>query len=240
MGFQPVGGYSNPLFNSYGSNNYFNGYNSYSAFNSPYSSYGMMNATPSNSFLRAAEDNSRNAFQSIESVVHAFSAVSAMFESTFHAVYNSFRAVVGVADQFYRLKMHLSNILSAFALFKGLRYLARRLWRIIKRQKMSEGEDLWSSIASIDAESLVKDSKRYTNWPLVLFFGVVLGGPWLIWRILSSIDAIQKDDSLWMNGKIDHFVAVSEYDYDAENNDELSFKRGQKIIIAPKGKPYST
>ena len=39
-----------------------------------------------------------------------------------------------------------------------------------------------------------------------------------------------------MNGKIDHFIAVSEHDFDAVNVDELSFKRGQRIIIAPKGK----
>jgi peroxin-13 len=68
--------------------------------------YGIGNT---NSFMRSAEESSRGAFQSIESVVHAFSAVSAMFESTYYAVYNSFRAVVGVADQFYRLKTHLSG-----------------------------------------------------------------------------------------------------------------------------------
>ena len=39
-----------------------------------------------------------------------------------------------------------------------------------------------------------------------------------------------------MNGKIDHFIAVSEHDFDAVNVDELSFKRGQRIIVAPKGK----
>ena len=38
-----------------------------------------------------------------------------------------------------------------------------------------------------------------------------------------------------MSGKIDHFIAVSEYDFDSVNVDELSFRRGQKIIIAPKG-----
>jgi peroxin-13 len=117
-----VGAYNNPLFNSYGNNGYFNSYNSYSPYSNPYTGFG--NTIASNSFLRVAEDNSRSAFQSIQSVVQAFSAVSAMFESTFHAVYNSFRAIVGVADQFYRLKMHLSNIFSAFALIKALKVLS--------------------------------------------------------------------------------------------------------------------
>lgn len=79
------------------------------------------------------------------------------------------------------------------------------------------------------------ETRKGTNWPLVMFFGVVFGGPWLIWKILSSIEANHKDDSLWMTGEIDHFIAVSEYDFDSVNVDELSFKRGQRIIIAPKG-----
>lgn len=87
------------------------------------------------SFLRAAEENSRSAFQSIESVVGAFSAVSAMFESTYFAVYNSFRAVVGVADQFYRLKTQLTSILSAFALVRYFKYILRKLMRILKLGK---------------------------------------------------------------------------------------------------------
>lgn len=78
-----------------------------------------------NSFVRVAEESTRGAFQSIESVVQAFSAVSAMFESTYYAVFNSFRAVVGVADQFYRLKTHLSGIISAFALFRIIKYVYR-------------------------------------------------------------------------------------------------------------------
>lgn len=52
------------------------------------------------------------------------------------------------------------------------------------------------------------------------------------------MESINKDDSLWMSGKIDHFIAVAEHDFDAENNDELSFKRSQKIIIAPKGRAH--
>lgn len=71
-----------------------------------------------------------------------------------------------------------------------------------------------------------------------MFFGVVFGGPWLIWKILSSIEANKKDDTLWMSGKIDHFIAVSEFDFDSVNVDELSFRKGQRIIIAPKGSRF--
>ena len=96
-------------------------------------------------------------------------------------------------------------------------------------------KDAWSIANDLsDTEKFVKSgSARQTNWPLVMFLAVVFGGPWLIWKILSSIN--NKDDSLWMQGKIDHFIAVAEFDFDGVNNDEISFRRGQKIIIAPKG-----
>ncbi|CAF0706553.1 unnamed protein product [Brachionus calyciflorus] len=215
--------YSNPFNASYGSG--FGGYNS------------------SNSFLRAAEENSRGAFQSIESVVHAFSAVSAMFESTYYAVFNSFRAVVGVADQFYRLKTHLSGIVSALAAVRVLKFLYRKLLRFLRlgmsvvtnRPIPQDPSDVWNESKILtESERFIKENtKRPTNWPLIMFLAVVLGGPWLIWKILSSIES-NKDDTLWMSGSIDHFIAVSEHDYDAVNNDELSFRKGQKIIIAPK------
>jgi peroxin-13 len=245
--------------NSYGmgATNY--GYNGYSSYGSPfgmntggvagggYGAYGgVATNNSSNFFVRAAEESSRNAFQSIESVVHAFSAVSAMFESTYYAVYNSFRAVVGVADQFYRLKTHLSGIVSALAILRVLKYFYRRCLRFLRQAAAlvrgkslgdaSNPNDAWSIAKDInDSEKFVKETlKRQTNWPLIMFLGVVLGGPYLIWRILSSLESLKKDDTLWMTGKIDHFVAVSEHDFDAVNVDEISFKRGQRITIAPK------
>lgn len=235
---------------STGMNNYYGAMNG-AAFG-PYTpaTGGASFGTTGNSFLRAAEESSRNAFQSIESVVQAFSAVSAMFESTYYAVFNSFRAVVGVADQFYRLKNHLTRILSALAIFRFLKYLARRLLRLLRLGNNGNNNnedssfasassrlasDAWGLAMNDDTEKLIYDkSRRQTNWPLIMFFAVVVGGPWLIWRILSSIESLNKDDRLWMQGKIDHFVAVAEYDFDAENNDELSFRRGQRIILAPK------
>jgi peroxin-13 len=191
-------------------------------------------------FLRTAEESYRNAFQSIESVVYAFSSISAMFESTFHALYNSFRAVIGVADQFYRVKQQLSNILSTFALFRLLKYLYNKLLRILKFNIKEDKDNLWNKINKNTingTENIIKQLNESNNnnnnnsWPLLLFFGIIIGGPWLIWKLLKTK---QKDDSIWMQGKIDHFIAVSEYDFDAENTDELSFKRGTKIIIAPK------
>lgn len=65
--------------------------------------------SPESNFARLAEEQSRGAFQSIESVVNAVSSVANMLNSTHNAVYSSFRAVIGVVEQFGRLKTQVSN-----------------------------------------------------------------------------------------------------------------------------------
>lgn len=139
-------------------------------------------------FVQQAEESSRGAFQSIESIVQAFASVSMMMDATFSAVYNSFRAVLDVANHLTRLRAHLTRVLSAFALVRTLRYLCRRLQRLLGRRSESEVEDLWADSAS---DSLATNGGGVENqpvksWPIFLFFAVVLGGPYLIWKLLSS------------------------------------------------------
>lgn len=82
------GGYSGGYSGMYGGGMYGGMYgNSMNGYNRPYSNTG--------GFSRQAEDSTRQAFQSVESIVRAFTSVSAMLESTLGAVYSSFRAVLG-------------------------------------------------------------------------------------------------------------------------------------------------
>ena len=39
----------------------------------------------------------------------------------------------------------------------------------------------------------------------------------------------------WATGVEDHFVAQAKYDFTGQGNDELTFKAGQNINVAPKG-----
>lgn len=39
----------------------------------------------------------------------------------------------------------------------------------------------------------------------------------------------------WASGVRDHFVAVAEHDFEAQNHDELTFKQGTLLTVAPKG-----
>lgn len=192
-------------------------------------------------FVQQAEESSRGAFQSIESIVQAFSSVSMMLDATFSAVYNSFRAVLDVANHLTRLRTHLTRVLSAFALVRTLRYLYRRLQRLLGRRSDAEVEDLWADSAS---DALATSASRgygagmedqpVKSWPIILFFAVVLGGPYLIWKLLSSTTSSEENATNWASGEDDHVVARAEYDFSAASEEEISVRAGDMLNLAPK------
>ncbi|XP_073338650.1 peroxisome biogenesis factor 13 [Pagrus major] len=192
-------------------------------------------------FVQQAEESSRGAFQSIESIVQAFASVSMMLDATFSAVYNSFRAVLDVANHLTRLRAHFTRVLSAFALVRTLRYLYRRLQRLLGRRSDSEVEDLWADSTS---DALATSASRgdgagvedqtVKSWPILLFFAVVLGGPYLIWKLLSSSPGSEESATNWASGEDDHVVARAEYDFSAASEEEISVRSGDMLNLAPK------
>ncbi|KAM7408161.1 hypothetical protein PAMA_002042 [Pampus argenteus] len=192
-------------------------------------------------FVQQAEESSRGAFQSIESIVQAFASVSMMLDATFSAVYNSFRAVLDVANHLTRLRAHLTRVLSAFALVRTLRYLYRRLQRLLGRRSDAEVDDLWADSAS---DALAMSTSRgngagvedqpVKSWPIILFFAVVLGGPYLIWKLLSSSTGSEESATNWASGEDDHVVARAEYDFSASSEEEISLRAGDMLNLAPK------
>lgn len=187
-------------------------------------------------FVQQAEESSRGAFQSIESIVHAFASVSMMLDATFSAVYNSFRAVLDVANHFTRLRAHLTRVLSAFALVRTLRYLYRRLQRILGRRADSEADDLWAESANDALATTARGAEEQSvkSWPIFLFFAVVLGGPYLIWKLLSSAADTGTRDMNWASGEDDHVVARAEFDFTAASEEEISVRAGDMLNLAPK------
>ncbi|XP_026212718.1 peroxisome biogenesis factor 13 [Anabas testudineus] len=192
-------------------------------------------------FVQQAEESSRGAFQSIESIVQAFASVSMMLDATFSAVYNSFRAVLDVANHLTRLRAHLTRVLSAFALVRTLRYFYRRLQRLLGRRSDAEVEDLWADSAS---DALATSTSRgfgagmedqtVKSWPIFLFFAVVLGGPYLIWKLLSTSSGSEENSTNWASGEDDHVVARAEYDFSAASDEEISLRAGDMLNLAPK------
>ena len=180
------------------------GFNNMNRYNTNYNgNYGN-----ENDFVRIAEESSRQAFQSIESIVQAFGSVSMMLESTYYAVHSSFRAVIGVADHFSRLRQHLAQILSTLAIIRTLKWIVRRILHLlgVRRVSTDPEERAWNQASSSDASNPLHNSldtdtadlvsRSRSSWPIIIFFGVVFGTPWLIWRLLSTITGTDKTGNI--------------------------------------------
>ncbi|UYV74214.1 PEX13 [Cordylochernes scorpioides] len=186
---------------------------------------------PENSFVRLAEESSRPAFQSIESIVHAVASISMMLESTYAAVHTSFRAVLGVADHFSRLRSHLAQLLSTLAVLRTMRWLLRKALYILGLVKSNPSlEQAWEQ-ANGQAQALAR--KHKSTWPILIFFSAVLGFPWLIWRMLTRANAGINPDA-WAQGEDVHILATAQYDFKTDNIRELPLTAGQHLRIAPK------
>ncbi|NWH80940.1 PEX13 protein, partial [Piaya cayana] len=228
-----------PGYGSYGTSFY----GSYSPYSYGYGAYGglgynrfRIDDIPPSRFVQQAEESSRGAFQSIESIVHAFASVSMMMDATFSAVYNSFRAVLDVANHFSRLKVHFTKVFSAFALVRTIRYLYHRLQQLLGLRQSSENEDLWAESEGTVARARLEDKMANSakSWPIFLFFAVIMGGPYLIWKLLSTYSDEETVSSNWASGEDDHVIGRAEYDFNALSEEEISFRAGDILKLAPK------
>lgn len=130
------------------------------------------------------------AFSSIESVVHAFSTVSMMLESSVMAIYTSFRAVVGLADQFSSLKAHFQHLFTTLALFRALRWLWRRLLVLLRLRPANFAEEIWQQASGFQlaaAGVAAAKSGSGTNWLLVAVWTLALGAPYLMWKLAAKV-----------------------------------------------------
>jgi len=259
-GMSNYGGYGTRPMMSYGTGAMYNSgysspyYNPYSSYSSPMggmygpsagriSMYGQPNSGTLGepSFSQLAEESSASAFQSIESFVSAFGSISAMLESTFHAVYSSFRAVVGVADHLGRVK----QVLSTLAVFRFLRWMVGRILYLvgISKIKPEQIESLWNTLSSQNGEldpseweNELKPGSKPSSWPILMFLGFIFAGPYLMWKLIRSLNLNDSPhtESKWATGESEHFVAVAEYDFGNPMTErELQLKRGQNIRLAP-------
>ncbi|XP_023241844.1 peroxisomal membrane protein PEX13-like [Centruroides sculpturatus] len=243
----------NNQYSRYQSYNHFSPYNSFNGLSGPYNSmynygfggnrygynYDCYNnfSDNNNSFIHIAEESSRPAFQSIESFVHAVGSVSMMLESTYHAVHSSFRAVLGVAEHFSRLRNHLTRILSTLAIIRTLQWCCRRILYLLGLIKENPAaEQAWNNASKLPMSLDENDRKRpKASWPILMYFAVVFGAPWLIWKLLNSIARNPDSDSNhWATKNEDYYLGIAQYNFHAEEPREISFQAGQELVLAPK------
>lgn len=180
-----------------------------------------------------AEHSVIPAFQSIESIVSTFTSVSTMLESSYHAVRASFQAIIGVAEQLSRMKIHLSQVFSALASFRVLKYLHQKLTYLLGKSKLNPelGDFMWRSAGSQSlTESDLKDPIR---WPVWLYLGLTLAAPYLVWKLIATLH--RKSAKVeWERGIGEHFIAKSVHPFNAQAEGDLSFGPDEMLVLAPR------
>ncbi|KAF3424911.1 hypothetical protein E2986_07002 [Frieseomelitta varia] len=231
--YSGFGGYGSQYraFSGYG------GYNSYSPY-STYNNYGMFgghSGDAENRFSQYVEENTRSTFQSFEAVLHTFSSMTMLLESTYFALTNSFRAILNVAESIGKLRSILNQLFSTFALIRFLKWLYRKIVRTTGYQNQNSiNEELWDkSLAKIGNENVHNSS----FWSGFLMFSAFFVVPYIIHKISNNIRNLQvkgKDPKEWQKIEEPSYIATVLYDFLATNNDELSVKAGQTVYLAPR------
>uniref|UniRef100_A0A0N4ZXR5 Peroxisomal membrane protein PEX13 n=1 Tax=Parastrongyloides trichosuri TaxID=131310 RepID=A0A0N4ZXR5_PARTI len=238
----------NPNINYSGLNNPYMYNNIYPAMygNNMYNNYlynNNNNITPESNFVRLAEESSRGAFQSIESIVNAVASVAHMLSSTHNALFSSFRAVIGVVEQFTKLKVQLVGVVETFFIFK----IIKKLWKyiLVKLKLLPESslinETAWETphkplkANEWIAQELGGNTRDGVNWPALLFWIIAIGGPWLIYKFVSRMVNTIEESRKWATGAADHYTARALFSFQGNaSNHELSFNEGDQLRVAPK------
>ncbi|XP_018340260.1 PREDICTED: peroxisomal membrane protein PEX13 [Trachymyrmex septentrionalis] len=237
------GGYSN-----YGYGGY-RGYGGFGSFGSyiPYSgnSYGQIgghSGDVENRFQQYAEESTRSTFRVVETVLHTFSSITMLLESTYFALTNSFRAILSVADNIGRLRSTIGQLLSTFALIRVMKWIYRRILFTLGLQTQNAVvEELWQQSAQLtngeQTPITTATNERISPWMNILLLGVFVAIPYLIHKITSNIRQNQikvNDPKEWVKCEDPVCVATAMYDFMAVSNEELSLRTGQKIWLAPR------
>lgn len=183
---------------------------------------------------RLAEERTRGAWESLDSVVQAVSSVSLLLENTSAALHNSFRAVVGVADHFGRLRRLFASLFLSVNLLRFLRWLLSRLERLIGlRRSGAELGHAWAGALPIgDGDDA--SAEGGPKWSSLLFLAVSLGAPWLLYKAGAYLARSAAEEERWREGRGPHYTAKALHDFHATQEGELPLRKGQSILVAPK------
>lgn len=236
--FGSYGGYGN----SYGGFGSFGGYGS--GFGGGYNRFGMAGINPMDPemrFVQMAEASARPAFQSIESLVSAIGNIAAMLDSTFFALTSSFRAILGVASNFGRLRGVFAQFWQTFAIIRGLTWIYKK---IIYWLRLSNIDPSSETFKQAFAEA-VNDSSQQTGapklpqkghspWPVLAFISFIFTAPYLIMKLLGTVTNTAQEEARNPTKWINPIETLAMYDFQARNPTELSMQSNQPLLIAPK------
>ncbi|XP_068625158.1 peroxisomal membrane protein PEX13 isoform X2 [Battus philenor] len=234
-------GYSYNVGGSYGMGSYggYNGYGGYGygGMSGGYGMPGMAIGGPYggyNRFIQMAEEGTRPAFDSIQSLVNAVGSIAMMLENTFFALTCSFRAVLGVAENFGRLRSLFAQFWSTFAVIRSLNWLVRKLLVILGIKTENEFKAWAEAVAATQSGTATSEQKaKGSSWPVLLFFGVIAAAPYIVLRMIdrlsSNIGERLNDPASWQKP----LKAVAQHHFQATSPQEISFSANQVLYLAP-------
>ncbi|KAL3994355.1 Peroxin 13 N-terminal region family protein [Acanthocheilonema viteae] len=179
-------------------------------------------------------------FSSIEAVLTAINSIADMLNTTHHAVFSSFQAVFGALDEFAKLKTQIHCLLASTALLKWLRYIWRLLLKCLRLRINADSgmEEAWTGIrknsgriAAQETSAQLISSNSFRWLPSLIFWLIAVGVPYLMYQ---SIGGMTDESMKWTTGKAGYYEALATEDHDTEENDKISFKRGDILRIAPR------
>uniref|UniRef100_A0A336MUK7 Peroxisomal membrane protein PEX13 n=1 Tax=Culicoides sonorensis TaxID=179676 RepID=A0A336MUK7_CULSO len=210
---------------------YGSGFNRYPSYGSGYSSMGGGDAE--NRFIQIAEESSRSAFQSIESVVNAFLNIAQMLDSTYYALTSSFRAVLGVAANFGRLRGLFSQFWTSFAIFRYVNWILKKLMYMLRLSNIDPGAQVLQEAFEAAKAGPTEIPQKNSSIAVIAFLAFISIGPYLLMKLLGNVSnaAIEetKNPKSWVNP----IEAIVQYDFVGSTPAELSVRCGQNILVAP-------
>jgi len=135
------------------------------------------------SLTQTLETTTQHTFSLLHSIVQTFTGVAQMLESTFMATHSSFFAMVGVIEQFSRLRNALGSVLGLFGLVRWMKEL------ITGRSSSSMQGEFREFINGRPVQGpsgppAPKPSKK----PLVIFFLAIIGVPYAMSKLIKILN----------------------------------------------------
>ncbi|XP_016957507.1 probable peroxisomal membrane protein PEX13 isoform X2 [Drosophila biarmipes] len=214
FGYGGMGGYGS----GYG---YGGGYGG--GFGGGYHRFGTPGANdPEQRFIQMAEASSRPAFQSIESLVSAIGNIASMLDSTFFALTSSFRAILGVAANFGRLRSVFAQFWTTFAIFRGLNWIYRK---ILFWLRLSNLDPSSAAFKKAFAEALNDNNQQAGGAPQA---------PYLIMKLLGTVTNTAQEEARNPAKWTAPIQTQAVYDFVGRSQSELSLRAGQTLHVAPR------
>lgn len=240
-----MGGYGGMGMGSYGMGGGYGGFGGYGGgygmggMGGMYGGYNRFGMAPGygdieSRFIQMAEEGSRPAFDSIQSLVNAVGSVAMMLENTFFALTSSFRAILGVAENFGRLRSLFAQFWSTFAVIRTINWMIRKLLVILGIRTETEFKAWAEAVAATQQPQAPNTTgPKSSGWPVLMFFGIVAAAPYLVFKMISgltkSINEHLHDPTTWH----EPLRAIAQFSFTATTPQELSIMEKQSLTVAP-------